>query len=382
MAPGRFTPAYASVRRFVRPTVLACVLTGPAGWGCDPTPPTVTPVVARSAEPDFFYARHEPPAGRVIHGWGQFSSAWAQRAPAGIGDAVDLEAYEQAVAPYAPAMLSFYVAPVPEQVGPFLQRYAEFADARPFFIAQVGLYFQTLQEPVAVGDHDAEIRRLLVGLRDARRPVLLRIGYEFNNPWALYDPHLYIASFRRIVYLARETDTMNVAAVWNASALGLEQRGDGEWYPGDDVVDWWSLNLFHFEEFTSVHTAAFLNEARRRRKPVLIGETSPVLSSGVPGRVRGPTSAAEALRWYGGLFELIRGRPEVKAVSVIAVDWRRLDAHLSGSGWPNARLDAWAGVADFYQSHLASERFLHAEEAAALYSGAEETRAEPAAVVP
>ncbi|HKM99698.1 MAG TPA: hypothetical protein VJX23_04225 [Candidatus Binataceae bacterium] len=64
-----------------------------------------------AAERVFVGAKSEPPAGKTLHGWGQFSDAWARGNPAGDGDAHDLAIYEKEMAPYGPAMISFYVAP-------------------------------------------------------------------------------------------------------------------------------------------------------------------------------------------------------------------------------------------------------------------------------
>jgi len=323
-----------------------------------------------SRAPPFFDALLEPSAGRVIHGWGQFSSAWAEGAPEGRADADDLDRYLRTLTPYKPAMLSFYVAPDPAILASFLERYGALARSRGFFVAEVGLYFQSFQGEVANGKRDRELHTLADGLRDAGLPVLLRIGYEFNNPWALYDPQQFSTAFRRVVAVMRQERARNVAAVWNATAAGLPKRPWMDWYPGDDFVDWWSVNLFRFQDFTQVETGSFLDDARRHRKPVLIGEAAPILESVLPWRVRGPTSDAEAARWYGDLIELIRRRPEVKAVSLIAVNWRRLRSILPGWGWPDTRLDRWPAARQKWRSGLGDYRFVHQEEAERLYAGA------------
>jgi hypothetical protein len=91
---------------------------------------------------------------------------------------------------------------------------------------------------------------------------------------------------------------------------------------------------------------------------VAIGEAAPVLSGHLPARVRGPASEAEALRWYALLFELVRRRPEVKALALISVDWRRLEEDLPGAGWPDTRLPTWPGVATRARLELAQPRWL------------------------
>jgi len=212
---------------------------------------------------------------------------------------------------------------------------------------------------VAAGKRDNELRRLAAALRDAHVPVLLRIGYEFNNPWAPYDSANYRVTFRRVVEIMASSNASKVAAVWNATAVGLDGRDFMAWYPGDDVVDWWSINLFGREDFSRPGTARFLDEARKHRKPVVIGEAAPVLATDDPKRVRGPRSEDEAMRWFQALEKLLAQRPEIQGVSLIAVNWRRLEKTLPGSGWPDTRLAQWPRVLKMWRADVASPRFVN-----------------------
>jgi hypothetical protein len=316
----------------------------------------------RSGESVDFGAKLEPASGRVLHGWGQFSGAWTLGLERGRGDAADLRAYEQATAPAAPALLSFYVAPTREQIEALLPKLAELRAERGAYVVQLGLYFFSLQDALARGDLDAELRALAVGLRELRLPVLLRIGYEFNNPWQPYRPESYVPAFQRVVRLLAESGACNVAPVWHASVLGLSSRAAQDWYPGDELVAWWGVSLFHSEELTSAELGPFLDAAREHRRPVLVAEASPVLASRIPFRVRGPDSPEEAQQWYARLFALVERRPEIKALSLIAVDWRRLREDLPGLGWPDTRLGAWPEVAAQVRRELSSPRYLSRAE--------------------
>ncbi len=311
-------------------------------------------------------ARYEPPVGRVLSGWGQFSSAWDLEEPAGRGDADDLAAYTKAVAPHAPAMISFYVALDSAILAGFLKHYREFAATHGFFVAQIGLHFHGIERDVATGIHDPQLRALADGLHEVGRPVLLRIGYEFNSPWALYEPLPYIGAFHHVTEVLRE-DRVNFATVWDATAIGFSDPDYLKWYPGDDVVDWWAINLFDGADFSRPESIAFVNDAAHHRKPVLIAETSPVFQMPTGTGVRGAKSEAEALRWYAALFEFIRTHRAVKAVSLIAVDWRRLHSILPSPGWPDTRLNRWPKVAAYVKQQLADPRFIDANEAPAIF---------------
>ena len=83
-----------------------------------------------------------------------------------------------------------------------------------------------------------------------------------------------------------------------------------------------------------------------------------MLASRLPLRVRGPSSEPEAEAWYRALFELLHRRPEIKAVSLISVDWRRLEPDLPGWGWPDTRVGAWPGAAALVRREFSRVRYL------------------------
>ena len=332
-----------------------------------------------SSQPVFFGALLEPPKGRVYHGWGEFSGLWNQGVAAGAADEQDLSAYEQAMKPYSPVMLSFYTAPDLQMVPPFLHRYEDLVARRGCFVAEVGLYFQSIQAQVASGARDTEIAMLADGLLESHNPVLLRIGYEFNNPWVLYDSGKYVKSFRSIVGLLRARHASNVAAVWNATPTGFKAANYMDWYPGDDVVDWWSINIFDLDDFDRPEVAAFLDAARAHHKPVLIGEASPIMRRTIPSfgwiplpLVRGPASETEAAEWYSKFIELIRRRPEIQAVTLISLDWHRLRSELGIAifgptwGWPDARITQWPEALELWKAAISDPRFVSAKECASI----------------
>jgi hypothetical protein len=252
--------------------------------------------------------------------------------------------------------------PVPDQIDALLAGIASVRDRRGDFVVQLALYFFSLQQQAVDGELDDDLRRLARGLRDLELPVLLRIGYEFNNPWQRYAPAAYVPAFRRTVQIFREEGPADIAFVWHASTLGLAEQDPTAWYPGDAFVDWWGVSLFHREELDAPALATFLERARDAGHPVLIAEAAPVLASPVPGRVRGAGSAEEALAWYRTFFRLVDERPAILAISLIAVDFRRLGADMPTPGWPDTRLGAWTGVPALVKHEFAKARYLHRTE--------------------
>ena len=290
--------------------------------------------------PVFFEAPLEPPAGRIISGWGEFSRGWNLGNAQGKRDAEDLAAYEKTVAPHAPAMISFDVGPDFTVVSGFLNHYREFAAAHGFFVAQVAIGFQGLEHDVSIGMRDPDLMVLADGLHGVGRPVLVRVGPQFNQPGALYEPSSYIGAFRHATDIMRKAH-MNSAMLWDAAAQGISTSQYMKWYPGDDVVDWWGIEVSATEDLRSPAIKAFVDDAAHHRKPVVLSAT-----------MHGAKSEAAAVAWYGPIFDFIRANPAVKAISL---------------PWPAARMASWPTVAAYVKQQLANPQFVDETEAPAIF---------------
>ncbi len=97
---------------------------------------------------------------------------------------------------------------------------------------------------IARGVHDDKIARLAAFFIAAKRPIYLRIGYEFDGMWNQgYESRAtYIAAYRHIVDGLRARKVTNVAYVWQASASPIDdilEQGHHEnirdWYPGAEL---------------------------------------------------------------------------------------------------------------------------------------------------
>jgi hypothetical protein len=130
------------------------------------------------------------------------------------------------------------------------------------------------------------------------------------------------------------------------------------------------VSLFFPEYFTDSHVLAFLAEAARRRKPVLIAECSPWFHGDAATPVRGPESLEEARSWYDALFKLAAAHPQIKGLSIIVVDWSRWNvkfAQIPG-GLPDVRFDRWTSLKEYFARTIADPRFIHSQEARRLYT--------------
>lgn len=67
----------------------------------------------------------------------------------------------------------------------------------------------------------------------------MRIGYEFNGN--NYPTGAYKAAYQAVVQAWRADERVSgrVAGIWDFVCSDAENYMD--WYPGDDVVDWWGI---------------------------------------------------------------------------------------------------------------------------------------------
>jgi hypothetical protein len=277
---------------------------------------------------------HHPPAGfrprvnfnaplepidRVLHGAGQDREAW--------------EAYCDLMRPAGliPEMFMAYVGL--KNLG--RKRLESF---RPYWengsgeppLMQLGLSMTSDGKPelcyaheVARGDHDATIEVLGTFFETEQRPLLVRIGYECTGPWNGYEAESYVAAFRRVTERLRKFD-FPLATVWCVEG-GWTHNAES-YYPGDDWVDWCSVDLFSPDHFTQ--SEAFMQRCLERRKPVLIGECT-------PRRVGVLDGEASWNAWYQPFFEFIGRHPHLKGISYINWNW---SGYPQWQDWGDARL--------------------------------------------
>ncbi len=222
---------------------------------------------------------------------------------------------------------------------------------------------------VADGTHDALIDELGGFLRAAKRPVYLRIGYEFDGAWNHYDPVKYKAAFRHIALRLRAGGGDDVAFVWQSATYRLGRyRGLplDAWYPGDDVVDWMGSSYFKFAPGPHEELLAL---ARRRRKPVMIAEAAPqgydleALTFSDDGERFVPRTAEQIWReWYAPFFAFVRANADVvRAVAYIDCDWQAQRLWASGAQgyWGDSRIEANALVRRRWLEEIGTPRWLH-----------------------
>jgi len=293
----------------------------------------------------------EPAAGRVLHGAGQSREAFAR--------------YVETVGPGKPVLHMSYVGlREPERVTAFFARLsADLARYEPHhLIPQIGVSMTAegsrpnrYEHRVAAGELDASLDALVDGLRALGRPAFLRLGYEFNGQWNGYVPDAYKEAWRRVAGALRAAGLAEVALVWCWTPDGRD-REFMSFYPGDEWVDWWAVDIFNRVHFDDGHVEAFMREARRRRFPVMLGETTPRKVGVLEGERSWDL-------WFRPFTAFVRRHPHLKAISYISEDWAR---YPRWKDWGDARPWREPTVLRRWTEELADPRYVHAAEMAAV----------------
>jgi len=179
----------------------------------------------------------------------------------------------------------------------------------------------------STGGHDSLIYTLGNWIKALdKRPVFLRIGYEFDGfEWNRYKKEFYIPAFRRIRKKLDSLGVTNVAYVWQSKAVGANRETMDAFYPGDEYVDWVAFSFFTAKE----ENHPMIQFAKDHNKPLSIAEASPVMldANGVSKNLDLTQNAAAALawkEWFIPFFRTVHNNPgTIKAIHYINAPWKK-----------------------------------------------------------
>jgi hypothetical protein len=329
-----------------------------------------------------FGAKFEPPVGRVVHGMGQWISGNPQylaMLPSSSQPASELVFIDlgDTPRPWNPAEIAARMASIGAAGRiPSMDLALRGLQPTPAALAQLADKTYGIDSVVAYStQYDARIQSFIDVVRAYSKPVMLRLGGEFSGSWNGYHPYAYPVAFRKIVNMFRAGGVTNVAFVWCYEPAAaddfdaVDATGKAKWYPGDDVVDWFSIDLFaahdvggaasgHAGSLTPFgRTLRFLDMAVAHHRPVIIAESSPSHFD-----LGNPTAAANSwTQWFNPYFALIESRSEIKWFTYINYDWTKASYYAS-SGWQNNDLTASTSLAAQYAAELSKPKYLHANE--------------------
>ncbi|WP_018351720.1 glycosyl hydrolase [Longispora albida] len=174
---------------------------------------------------------------------------------------------------------------------------------------------------VTSGRLDQEISAQAVRVRNLKKPVLLRYRWEMDRPnlrAQMWSPEDYIAAWRHVRRVFQQAGASNVSWVWCPTAEGFATGEAQKFYPGDEQVDWTCADAYTSTTLRPLSEVAgpFLNWAKARPKPIIIGEYG----------ISKKFSATERAAWLRDAAVLFERTPRIKAVSYFNSDPEGNDA--------------------------------------------------------
>lgn len=292
----------------------------------------------------------EPKGNAILHGAGRFGpEGWK-----------DFDAYSELLLDRAPVLSVSWLRLREERLAEFFSALeAHFlTHEHACLIPQIGIMMNDTEEPaahyedqVAAGQLDDRIRLLSVHLERLNRPVFLRVGFAFNGEWNNYDPKAYQDAFvhmRQTLVEERPVLKERVAFVWSFAPAGADDAFK-KYYPGDEHVDWWALDVFNIFDTKRECTERFLREAHEHRKPVMVAEATPLGIGTANGRMVWE-------KWFEDFFEFVRANAGIKAVCYLNRDWTEFPRW---AAWGDCRLENNAKLSVRYYKELGKEPWVH-----------------------
>ena len=306
----------------------------PQGSWRMPPPKGVAPGLAV-----FFGRRLEPKGRAVLHGAGQDHRTFVE--------------YSGRMGPAKPALYMAYVGfgrDPKRQMRELSGRLARLEGQ--YVAAQIGTSLHL--DKLAAEKRAELVSDMCEALAGFPFPVYWRLGFEFNGHWNGYRPDQYKKDWIEVVTKLRSFKSDHVAVVWCYAPDG----GDTDYmayYPGDEHVDWWGIDLFAAQDI-SAGSAKFLEDAQKRRFPVMIGESSPRWISARQGEMSWRV-------WFQRYFDLMDKHPHIKAFCYIAWNWADRAAYepspYSWHWWGDARVWLDGYVFDRWCNELEEPQYIH-----------------------
>ncbi|GAA1586170.1 hypothetical protein GCM10009828_008230 [Actinoplanes couchii] len=195
------------------------------------------------------------------------------------------------------------------------------------------------------GSSDANIRSVARKLKNMKRPVLLRWGWEMNGDWFEWggpqngqNPANYVKVWKRLHRIFGEQGADNVAWVWSPnwnSSPNTAANKVQKYYPGDAYVDWVGISGYNFFNETPSTLFNPITKLYGARKPIILSETAAVKNKAT---------------WIKQLHTWVEKTPAVGAVVWFDTDIQEGTDH-------NFRFDTDTSSLAAYRSMARSPRF-------------------------
>jgi hypothetical protein len=141
---------------------------------------------------------------------------------------------------------------------------------------------------IATGYYDGFLYSYAAAVRAYGHPVIIGFGHEVNAPWYPWGwkhatPRIFVASWRHIVQVFRNTGANNAIWMWTISAVGPGVASPRAWWPGSQYVRWVGIDGYYkraTDTFSNVFGHTITTVRRITRDPVIISETAVAPAAG------------------------------------------------------------------------------------------------------
>ena len=175
---------------------------------------------------------------------------------------------------------------------------------------------------IAAGKYDGYLTSYAEAVHSYNHPVILSFGHEMNGNWYSWGyrhtrPASFVAAWRHIVTVFRESRVHNVTWLWTVNVMhrGRSIASPAAWWPGHRYVTWVGLDGYYYKPswtFAPLFGPTIAVVRKLTQDPILIAETSASPTTDQPAKI---TNLFAGIR----LYELLGF---VWFNSVHNLDWR------------------------------------------------------------
>ena len=318
----------------------------------------------------YYGARYEPPDGKIYHGVGWHTASQIN--------------YQNMFPSNRHPLLIQHMIAMPGtrgiSVDKILQAFSQPHISPDSQYMEVSTHFEDGDGPLDsvfafTNNIDSCIDIIADAFKQHDKPIFFRIGLEMNGAWNGYTPWIFPKAYRKLVEELRARDVKNIATIWcyepDAPPDFADSTAQGwKWYPGDDVVDWFSLDPFpkeHFDPSLPDSTGGqitkkgkselFLKFAEERKKPVYLNETTAHSVHITPDAQ--DIDSADGIHdwgyWFVPFLKFLNNHPNIKAFNYINLDWT---PYSQWAHWGDARIEINTYIRNRWVDSLSNEKFL------------------------
>ncbi len=181
---------------------------------------------------------------------------------------------------------------------------------------------------IAQGKYDTYLRSFARAVKAFGGRVILSFGHEMNGTWYSWGyrhalPAAFVAAWRHIVTVFRETGARNVTWLWTVNIIGPRIPVPGPWWPGGSYVNWVGIDGYFWYKaasFATVFSPTIVYVRQLTHEPILIAETGAQLAVGQAAKI---DDLFAGVQTYGLLgFVWFNDDTMSAAIPGEALDWR------------------------------------------------------------